>query len=157
MGKIARLGLLPLIFAAACADDEFQPPPSPIDAAIVDSPQGIDALELDAAIDAAAVDAGIDAMSSVSVVTCPVTPDLEIAVNGGGTAYMPNTGTISVNGVIRFTPGDPNHDMVSGTAPNADGLFDTVAGDTVCLRFSAAGTFPFFCQVHGFTGTLTVN
>jgi plastocyanin len=94
-------------------------------------------------------------MSSVSMVQCPGQPDLDISAATG--AYVPMTATIDVNDIVRFTPGDPGHDMVSGTQPNADGLFDTVAGDTVCLRFSAAGTFPFFCQVHGFTGTLTVQ
>jgi plastocyanin len=157
MGKIARLGLLPLIFAAACADDEFQPPPSPIDAAIVDSPQGIDALELDAAIDAAAVDAGIDAMSSVSVVQCPGNPDLTIGINGGGDAFMPNTGTIPVNGVVEFDPNGTSHNMVSGTLPNGDGQFGTPTGQVTCLRFTVAGTYPFFCSLHSFTGTLTVQ
>lgn len=158
MGKIARLALIPVLFAAACADDEFQPPPS-IDAAAVDAAINADAPDLDApaidAIDATPVDAPTDAASSVVTVQCPGNPDLEISAATG--AYVPMTATIAVNAIVRFTPGSSGHDMVSGTAPNGNGLFDTVAGDTTCLRFTAAGTFPFFCQIHGFSGTITVQ
>ncbi|KAB2899133.1 MAG: hypothetical protein F9K40_10605 [Kofleriaceae bacterium] len=159
MRQITRLASIAVFFLAACADDEFIPPPAidaATDAAVIDTTD-VDAADDDAGPDATAIDAPIDAASSVMVVACPGTPDLEIGVNGGGTAYMPSTGTISVNEIVRFTPGDPNHDLVSGTPGSADGLFATPLGQTTCLRFTATGTFPFFCTVHSFTGTITVN
>lgn len=159
MPKIARLVLVSVLFAAACSDDEFQPPviDAATDAAMVDVPgiDAIDATPIDADPDAVPIDARIDAMSTVMVVQCPGNPDLSISAATG--AYVPSTGTISVNGVVRLTPGDPNHNMVSGSNNTPDGLFSTPLGQTTCLRFTATGTFPFYCQIHQFTGTITVQ
>lgn len=161
MPKIARLTLVAVLFAAACADDEFQPPAidAAADAAGFDAP-GIDATDatpIDADPDAVPVDARIDAMSTVMTVQCPGNPDLRISAATGAYVYVPTSATISVNGVVELTPGDPNHNMVSGTPGNPDGLFSTPLGQTTCLRFTAAGTFPFFCQFHQFTGSITVQ
>ncbi|HUQ02432.1 MAG TPA: hypothetical protein VM261_08045 [Kofleriaceae bacterium] len=159
MAQIAGFVLIPVLFVAACADDEFRPPPSvdaATDAASIDAPPDLDATTIDA-IDATPVDARIDAMSTVNVVQCPGNPDLTIGINSGGTAFMPNTGTISVNGVVRFDPNGTSHNMVSGTLPNGDGQFGTPTGQVTCLRFTVAGTYPYFCSLHSFTGTLTVQ
>lgn len=162
MPKITRFALVSVLFAAACADDEFQQPPAidaRIDAAEIDGPvidAPIDAVAIDADPDAVPIDAPIDAMSSVMTVTCPVTPDLEINAATGAYVYTPSSATINANGIIRFTPGG-SHNMISGTQASPNGLFATPTGQITCLRFTAAGTFPFFCSVHGFSGSITVN
>ncbi len=159
MRQITRLALASVsaLLVSACADDEFIPPQptdAATDAAVLDTPAGdaTDASTEDAPVDALVV----DAMRSVNVVQCPGgAVDLEISAATG--AYVPQTPTISVNDVVRFTPGDPNHDMVSGSNNIPDGQFATTTGQITCLRFTAAGTFPFYCSVHLFTGTITVN
>lgn len=163
MGKIARLAVCSLLFTAACADDEFLPnadAPVETDAPGTDGPPidaDPDAVLIDAPIDAIGIDAPIDAPSSVQVINCPGNPDMEISAATGAYVFTPSSATISANGIVRFTPGASNHDMVSGSGGTANGLFATPLGQVTCLRFTAAGTFPFFCSQHGFTGTLTVQ
>ncbi len=163
--RLARIAFITLAVAglAACADDEQ---PGVIDAPTIDAPQVVDAPVTDAplVVDAPVIDAPtdapppIDAPSSVQVVQCPGNPDLTIGVNTGGSAFMPSTGTINANGVVRFDPGGTFHNMTSGTPPNSpNGLFATPNSQVACLRFTVAGSFPFYCSIHGFTGTITVN
>jgi plastocyanin len=94
------------------------------------------------------------AVSTAKVVTCPAAPAQTIAVNAGGTAFVPSTASIHVNDIVQFT-GGASHPVVSGTG-SPDGKFNLSSG-AGCVQFTAAGTFPFFCNVHGFTGTITVQ
>jgi plastocyanin len=98
--------------------------------------------------------------SSVEVLACEgVTPVRRIKTRTtGGVGFDPTETTIDVDQVIVFEPSS-FHDMVSGTPASRDGLFDSgEPGDTACLRFSVAGTFPFFCSVHSsMRGTVTVR
>lgn len=163
MGKIARFVVASMLFAAACADDEVTPPA--IDAATIDSAgcgdcdAPNDASETDAATDATPIDARVDAMSTVAVVQCPGNPALVVGINGAedGYTFVPTTPTISVNDIVKFDPAGTFHNMVSGSGGNEDGLFSTPTSQVTCLRFTAAGTFPFFCNIHFFTGTITVT
>ncbi|MEZ4366118.1 MAG: plastocyanin/azurin family copper-binding protein [Kofleriaceae bacterium] len=86
---------------------------------------------------------------AVVEVTCPASPDAEVTTNGF--AYEPQATTISVGEVVRFTPA-PAHDVDSD-----DGEFHVGFGATACLRFDEAGTYPFRCTPHQFTGTVTVQ
>lgn len=152
MSPALRLALCTLTLTAACGNDEHTPVDAPVQ---IDAPI-IDAAPTDADPDAVAVDAGLDAASTVVILPqCPGNPDLTISAATG--AYVPMTAQIDVNDVVRFEPGAANHDMVSGTAGAPDGQFSTPLGQITCLRFTAAGTFPFHCGIHGFGGTLTVN
>ena len=90
-------------------------------------------------------------MATVAKVTCPGTPAATITVNAGGTAYMPNTATIPVNGIVRYVITAAHN--VTSTTPGLAVDF----GQTQCMQFSAAGTFAFHCSVHGFMGTVTVQ
>jgi plastocyanin len=69
-------------------------------------------------------------------------------------AFSPMTLTIHVNDVVHFQTGSL-HPVASGAQGHPDGKFSTT-GDA-CLQFTQAGTFPFFCNVHGFPGTVTVQ
>jgi hypothetical protein len=91
----------------------------------------------------------------VEIVLCPVAVAATITTTSS--AYVPPSTTINAGETIEFNPGGAPHDMVSGTVASPDGLFATPTGDTVCLQFNVAGTYPFFCSVHTFTGSITVN
>jgi plastocyanin len=161
--RLARIAFITLAAAdlAACADDEQ---PGVIDAPTIDAPQVVDAPVTDApqVVDAPTIDAPtdapppIDAPSSVQIISCTGANPI-ITINAGTFAFVPATPTITVNQVVEFIPGGP-HSMTSGAPANSpDGLFATTIGQTACLRFTAAGTFPFYCNPHLFTGTITVN
>jgi plastocyanin len=82
--------------------------------------------------------------------------------------FKPQTLTVHVGDTVTWTVtqaiSDP-HSVTSGspTDPKPGSLFDSGIklknnGDTFTQTFSAAGTYPFFCQVHPdtMTGTITV-
>lgn len=156
MPKIARFALVSVLFAAACADDEVQPPA--IDAAtdaaaVIDAPSidATDATPIDADPDAVPIDAPIDAASSVQVISCVgVTPTAVIAASNF--MFTPQNTTITANAVIQVTS-TGTHTFTSDT-----GLFNTTIGNDTCVRFTAAGTFPYHCNFHSsMTGTVVVN
>jgi plastocyanin len=73
-------------------------------------------------------------------------------VNTGSTAFSPNTATLSVGDIIKFTPSGP-HDL-----SDPGGAWGTTTGEEGCLQFNAAGSFDFVCSVHpAMTGTITVQ
>ena len=94
------------------------------------------------------------------------------AVGGAATAqgisigddfYSPNTLTINVGDTVTWTNNGNNHHTITSGNGTPDGLFDsgeTTNGQTFSFRFTVAGTYHFFCQVHGanvMNGTITVN
>jgi plastocyanin len=128
------------------------------DAAIADAQvdASVDASPPDAAIDASPPDGAPDAAPvAVELISCSgVTPDAAIGVSGGN--YTPVTTTIAAGEIVQFTPGGA-HDMVSGAPGSPDGVFQTPLSAVACLRFNQGGTYPFYCSVHEFTGTVIVN
>ena len=126
-------GLALLVFVAACGGGSTS---------TIDAPKPADAKP-----------------SSVKVLaTCPATPDSTVTVNAGGTAFVVSNATIPVNGVVHFSLGPTAfHDAASGTGGVADGTFKVGFGGDECLQFTAAGTFPFFCEAHLFAATITVQ
>jgi plastocyanin len=158
MSPALRLALCTLVLSA-CADDEFQPPvidAATVDAAVTDTAvtDATDGDAPDAAIDATPPP---DAMTSVREVACTGNPAATIGISTGGDAFMPAAVIINANDVIRFDPAGTLHDMTSGTGGLPDGEFATTTSQVACLRFTQAGTFAFYCSIHGFTGTVTVN
>lgn len=116
---------------------------------------------MDAGTDAGVPDAGVTSDAgppAVEVLSCTgLTPVATINAGTGAYVFTPSGSTFSVGDVIQFVPGSSAHDMTSGSGTTADGRFQTTLGATECLRFNAAGTYPFFCSVHLFMGTLTVT
>jgi plastocyanin len=97
--------------------------------------------------DSAPIDAAAAAVTEVSCSSATVA--LTITTAGG--EYAPQTATISAGDVVDFT-------LTAGhTAHSIDDLFAVGQGERKCLRFDVAGTYGFYCQVHGFTGSLTVE
>ena len=150
-----------LFTGAGCSDDGVTTPiDAALDAAVVDA-HIVDA----ATIDAAAIDAGLDARpidaapATVVVVPC-AGANIASDVSAPGFAYIITDSTIAVNAIARFTmPGI--HNAISGTVnggvPTADGQFRVEFNQVKCLRFTTAGSFPFYCVPHQFTGALTVG
>jgi plastocyanin len=131
-----------LVVLVACGGDDgneptFDAPP------VVDAPGASDARPDGAA-------------SSVMVISCAgVTPDATIGTNG--LAFSPSGVTITAGQVVRFTP-TGLHNMTAGAPGSPSGEFATQTSQEACLRFTAAGSFPFFCSVHPqMEGTVTVN
>ena len=97
----------------------------------------------------------VDCSTITSAVTVTATPQY---------AFTPSSVTIPVNNVVRWIS-DSNlaHTVTSGTGPPTDGKFDqplTTNGSTVCLQFTVAGTYNYYCTPHysmGMTGIVTVQ
>lgn len=94
--------------------------------------------------------------SSVMIVSC-AGQNPAATIGTSGFAFSPPTATINVGDVLRFTPSGL-HNMTSGVPGAPDVLFQTPTQQEACLRFSRAGSFPFFCSVHpSMVGVVTVN
>ncbi len=101
---------------------------------------------------------GTPPASSVIVTACTGT---FISVNAVGvTSFAPSPVTISVNQIVEWdnTSGF-DHTVTSTTVP-ANGTFNVALnnGTSVCLKFTAPGTFNYHCSIHPvMTGTVIVN
>lgn len=92
----------------------------------------------------------IDAASSVTKVPC-AGATVAATVTTVGFAYDPASTTVTTGQIVKFTmPGD--HNAVSNS-----GLFRADFNAETCLRFDAAGSFPFHCEPHNFAGTIVVQ
>lgn len=110
--------------------------------------------------------------STVNVVDCnTVTPSTTVTV-GSSNAFVPSTApSIPVNGVVKWTTTSSlDHTVTSGTVSGSgstavatpDGKFNQTLnpGQTVCLQFTTAGTYSYYCNFHymeGMIGSVTVQ
>ena len=147
--------LLPIILLAACGDDGGDDDDDDDDDVTVDAATDHDAPAGDP--DAAAVDGTTgDASSSiVQVVTCPGEVDATVTTPGFEFDVTPDA-TIPVDGIVHFDLGG-GHNAQSGEPGAATEDFLVGFGGDVCLKFTQAGSYPFFCVPHLFTGSLTVE
>jgi plastocyanin len=104
--------------------------------------------------------------SSVEVVDCStVISATTVTATSTNTFNPQNAPPISVNGVVRWiSASNLAHTVTSGTSPTtADGKFDQPLnnnGSSVCLKFTTAGTYNYYCTFHyamGMTGVVTVQ
>jgi plastocyanin len=102
--------------------------------------------------------AGVDAAVATVVVVdpCPATPDAEVTTDDATFAYMPKDTTIAQGQVVRFVTSS-THDVNPATNKPSDPGLKVGFNKMTCLRFTATGTFNFFCGPHGFSGSITVN
>jgi plastocyanin len=169
----------------ACGDDDGGSGPvdaaTTADAAAADA-AAADAAAADAAVDArvpdadlsdadplapdarpdAAVDATVDGPPTpppppvVEVDCASVTPTATVVINGSGNGYtITPSATIAVGQAALFRM-PSRHNAVSGSPGQGDGKFTANFDATTCFRFDLAGTYPFFCGPHQFTGQLVV-
>ncbi len=124
---------------------------------------------------------GGDNMASTATVP-PTTPTPETAMVTVGAAMMtsfdPQTVTIAPGGTVQWVWQGGPHTVTSGVPGAADGTFCSLpgndtpsvsacsttayaagAGNTYSHMFPTAGTFQYFCEVHGamMTGTIVVS
>ena len=102
-----------------------------------------------------------DAMGSGSAnkvveVTCPTTADGMVTVNASGDAYVPKTQTVPVNAIVKFVI-TGGHDATPNPQTTTDPGLKVGLGQTKCLKFTAAGSYGFYCSPHDFSGTITVQ
>src|SRR5437870_5006237 len=88
---------------------------------------------------------------------------VQVGPNGGNT-FSPKDLSIQVGDTVEWTWQSDDHSVTSGTVGNPDGLFDSGiqnTGFTFSFTFNDAGTFPYFCMVHGaccgMVGSVTVG
>lgn len=80
-----------------------------------------------------------------------------------GIAFNPAAKTISVGTTITWTNKDNStHTVTSGTPGAPDGMFNSGNlnnGGTFSYKFNTAGTFKYYCIIHGamMTATMTVQ
>jgi plastocyanin len=78
-------------------------------------------------------------------------------------AFNPSTKSVAVGTTITWTNKDGvTHTVTSGAPGSPNGTFDSGNmgnGATFSHTFSSAGTFPYYCRIHGaaMTGTITVQ
>lgn len=121
MTLLRRLPCCAVVVLAACGSSDSSP--LPVDAAV---------------------------QTTVQTVDC-ATVSPAMAITTSGMAYLPQTATIAVNGVVKWTM-PTSHNVESTTAGLAVDY-----GATKCLKFTVAGQYTYKCTAHGFTGTLTVQ
>jgi plastocyanin len=70
-------------------------------------------------------------------------------------AFTPDTVTINVNDQVVWTWASDFHSSTSDSGLWDSGIFNT--GHVFTNTFATAGSFPYLCVVHGFTGTVNVQ
>ncbi|HEY3295291.1 MAG TPA: plastocyanin/azurin family copper-binding protein [bacterium] len=79
------------------------------------------------------------------------------------TQFNPSSKTVSVGTALTWTNKDGiPHTVTSGAPGSPNGTFDSgnmAGGATFSHTFSQAGTFPYYCRIHGtmMTGSITVQ
>ena len=116
-------------------------------------------------------DSGGTAPGAVTVVDCAtITPAATVTATGSST-FSPQNVPIAVNDVVRWISASTiAHTVTSGivtsgtvTTATPDGKFDQpllTIGSSVCLKFTVAGTYNYYCTYHyqmGMTGVVTVQ
>jgi plastocyanin len=106
------------------------------------------------AVALAAITASSASAAAISVTVGP----------GGSISYSPANATINAGDTVQWvwSTAFPEHSTTSGIAPTPDGIWDSGifgAPHSFSHTFTSAGTFHYFCRVHGsaMTGTITVN
>jgi plastocyanin len=89
-----------------------------------------------------------------------------VTVGGTSFTFSPSTVNVKVGDTVCWTWAGAGHSVtsgtVSGTTATPDGKFDSTvqgSGATFSFKFTTAGTFPYYCQVHfaaGMVGSVVV-
>jgi plastocyanin len=109
--------------------------------------------------------------TAVEVVNCSTVISAVTVTAEGTLKFNPDTVTIAANDVVRWISASTlAHTVTSGivtggttTTATPDGKFDqpiNTLGSSVCLKFTAAGTYNYYCTHHfmeGMTGIVTVT
>lgn len=116
-------------------------------------------------------DGGGTSTAAVAVVDCSTVTSAATVTATGTPSFSPQNVTISVNQVVRWiSASNLAHTVTSGivtggttTTATPDGKFDqplSTSGSSVCLKFTEAGTYNYYCSNHfmlGMKGVVTVQ
>jgi len=116
-------------------------------------------------------DSAAPAPSTVTVVDCSTITSAATVTATSSNTFSPQNVTIAVNDVVRWiSASNIPHTVTSGivtggtmTTATPDGKFNEPLnsnGSSVCLRFTAGGTYNYYCTYHymsGMTGIITVQ
>jgi len=106
--------------------------------------------------------------SSTPADTAPDTPIIPVelldrcpdfvagTVTDSSVAFIPMNTTIRAGDDVKFMI-TSEHIVIPNTLVMTDPALNIGRGETKCFRFHQPGTYGFLCQVHGFTGTITVQ
>ena len=97
---------------------------------------------------------------SVRIVTCPTSTVTFVTISNF--LFQPNSVSIAVNDIVKWTNNDTTAHTVTSGAPGAlDGKFDSgnlAPNAIVCMQFISAGIYQYFCNIHpNMTGVVTVQ
>jgi plastocyanin len=99
------------------------------------------------------------ATSTVLSTACSGT--ISAVVNAVGfSSFISSAVSISVNQIVRWNNATGVTHTVTSTTVPANGTFDVGLGNgtSICLMFTAPGTFNYKCSIHPvMTGSITVN
>jgi plastocyanin len=94
--------------------------------------------------------------ATVMAVDCTANPPAQtIAEQDPMFNFIPTSVTINQNQDVKFMTSS-SHDVVPNTTMSDPGI-NVPFNMTVCLKFTAKGTFGFHCGPHGFQGTVIVQ
>ena len=77
---------------------------------------------------------------------------IQVQVGAGGLKFTPQDVTIQVGDTVQWTWVGSTHSSTSGAPGNPDGMWDSGvqnAGFVFTHTFTTAGTFAYYCTVHG--------
>jgi plastocyanin len=101
--------------------------------------------------------------STVQVVSC-ATVTTAVSVSATEYVFTSSAVHVPVGGVVKWTndsTANMEHSVTSGSPPGTpDGMFDQtmLPGQSVCLKFTTAGTYNYYCKFHftlGMVGSVT--
>ncbi len=99
--------------------------------------------------------------TTVQVVSCSTVTPAATVTASDGLLFSPSSATISANDVVQWNnTGTVGHTVTSGTSNAPTGLFNEALnpGASLCLRFTTAGTYSYYCSIHpSMTGSVTVQ
>jgi plastocyanin len=117
-----------LLFAAACGDS------------------GGSSGTVDAAVDSG----GNPNLPTAELVACPASGAMEFRPTP--TMYVPMSISVARGKIINFAM------FAEHTATSEDRLFTIrVTSDNKCVRFNKPGTYSFYCEAHGYKGSVVVQ
>jgi hypothetical protein len=94
---------------------------------------------------------GPDAPPPPAVESVDCLGPIALDVVTAGQSYAPMMAMVAAGDVVRFVM-TGEHSVRSD-----DDLFLVDFGQTGCVRFNTPGTYPYYCQAHGFTGSVVVE
>ncbi len=96
--------------------------------------------------------------TTVQLVTCPGSGTTNVSIVEY--AFNPSSITIPANSIVKWTNnGTITHTATSTTVP-ANGSFDSgfiLPGQSVCFKFTTAGTYNYWCSIHTTLMTVVVT